>query len=303
MWCALVGCAFALALAPAVTRAQDVDPHWTPGAWHSDAPDAADVVQTRPQQTPGPVGLRLDLTYTSRSDDLTTLAVLSPMFSVSYRFRTHWAIGLDWGVAYAREAFDSNLTQHRFGSSNPLLSVARSLFDDERHRLDTWAGVTLPLAWLADGVERGFSRAMYAYALASRGLWNPWLWAPESLGVASGGTYVADLSRDAAIIVEGALGVTAPLTDVSQDTADLYVQVASAGELGAGVARLGVRVQGVFMTSDIDALQTALVPYMRFDFGRWSFGGRFLLNLDEPLGFMGAGIDAWGLTLHAEGSL
>lgn len=296
-WCAGFVCA--VVLTPIASHAQDVDPHWTPDTWQSDA--AATLAQEK--RTPGAVGLRLDLTYTSHADERSVRDVLSSLFAATYRFHRHWAIGLDWPVAYAHEAADSNHTQDRVGSGNPLLSAAHNVFDDERRRLDVWAGATLPLAWLPDDVARGFGRAMYAYALASRGLWNAWLWAPESLGVASGGSYVTNVSPDVAIIVEGAAGATAPLSDVTQDAADLYAQVASAGELGAGAVWIGLRVQGVFMTSDIDALQTALSPYARVEVGAWSFGGRVLFNLDEPLGFMGAGIDAWSLTLHAEGSL
>jgi hypothetical protein len=283
-------------------RAQDVDPHWTPGPWGTDRSDG-DVASTRTKPRPGPLGLRLDLAYTSRADELSTITALSPLLSARYRWHRHWAVGVEWGMAFAYESAGGANSEGEVGTGNPLLSAAHSLLADEQRHLDVWVGATLPLAWLDAGLERGFSRATYAYALAARGLWNPWLWAPESLGAASGGSYVTAVSRELSIVIEGALGVTLPLSDVTQDVADLYVQVASCAELGAGMLRLGLRVQAVAMTSDIDALQTALAPYAYLDVAAWSFGARFLLNVDEPLGFSGAGIDAWGLSLLMEGSL
>lgn len=280
-----------------IVRAQDIDPHWTPRR----AEPVLTVAPVKPN--PARVMLGVEFGLATRADARSTLTSLSPVFTLGYRVHSRWAIGVDWGIAIAIDSPIMQDAQQRVGSGNPLLSSVHNLFEHDTQRLDLWVGATVPLAWLADGVERGFSRTNYAYALATRGLWSPWLWAPEQVGVASGGRWRFDVTPEFSVTAEGALGATLALSDVTQDPADLYLQLAPSAELGSDALRVGLRLQAVFMTSDTDALQTALAPYLRFDVGEWSFDARVLINLDEPLGFVGAGLDAWGILLAVRGAL
>jgi hypothetical protein len=242
----------------------------------------------------------LEFGLTSRSDDRSELWVLSPVASAAYRVHERWALALDWGVAMAIESPAAGNEESRVGSGNPMLSVAHRLSALEHNRFDVWLGATAPLAWLADGTKRGFSRAMYAHALATRGLWNAWLWAPEQTALASGVKWAFKPSRDLRLRAEGALGVTLPLGDVTQDAADLFVQLATAVEGSAGLLAFGLRLQSVLMTADSDPLQLAIVPYVRANFNVWALDLRTVINLDEPLGVFGAGLDAWGLLISLE---
>lgn len=272
----------------------DVDRHWTP------VEDAAAESPSVPPREAGPLVVRLELGTTTRAPQRSTLWVVSPLLAARYRLNELWAVGIDWGFVFAVDTPAQGDTQVRAVSGNPLLRGAYTLVDDGTTQLDLWLGVTAPLAWLADGTERGFSRATLAYALSMRGLWDAWLWAPEQIAAAGGGNLVVDASPETRVRVEAAIGTTLPLSDVTQDAADLFVQVASSLELRAGVVWFGLRVQAVMMTSDSDPLQLALAPLVAVDVGVLRLDGRLLINLDEPLGFVGSGMDAWGFLLSAE---
>jgi len=288
-------CLSVVVLLPARLVAQSSDEYWMPGSVVSD--EARTPEAERPHT---PLSAALEFGLTSRSDDRSELWVLSPVASVAYRLHERWALSLDWGFAIAIEAPVAGDNESRVGSGNPMLSAVHRLSALERNRFDVWLGATAPLAWLADGTKRGFSRAMYAHALATRGLWNAWLWAPEQIALASGVTWAFRPPGDVRLRAEGALGVTLPLDDVTQDTADLFVQLAFAAELSGGPLAFGLRLQSVLMTADSDPLQLAIVPYARANFDAWAVGLRWVINLDEPLGFVGAGLDAWGLLFSLE---
>lgn len=286
-----------------VATAQDIDPHWTPPPPEVEEPSEAEleaIAATGAEVPRGPLALRAEVGITTRADERTNMWVLSPVLSGAYRLNTRWAFGVDWGVAFAIDTPAHGDSEQRVGSGNPLFSAAYLANDSARSRLDLWLGVTAPLAWLAEGVQRGFSRGMYAHALAMRGLWNPWLWAPEQIGAATGALWIVDPSKDFRLRLEGGLGATLPLSDVTQDIADLFLQLAASIELRAGVLSLGTRLQSVLMTADSDPLQLAIAPYLRVNARTWALDARLLINLDEPLGVAGAGLDAWGVLLSLE---
>lgn len=241
------------------------------------------------------------LGFTRTSGQRDALWVFSPEVSADYRWAPEWSAGLDWGFALARHTPETGDSDTRAISGNPLLRVAHQLSYSDHRRLTVWLGSTLPLARLPEGAERSLGRAALAYAVATRGLWNAWQWAPERLGMAGGLCFHLTLTGRLRLRTETAVGSTFGLGE-ERGINDLFLQVAPAMEVDSGIAQLGLRAQGVLMTAS-DPSQISIVPYLRGTIGRWTLDGRVLINVDEPLGFSGAGLGIWGVLLGVEGSL
>lgn len=131
-----------------------------------------------------------------------------------------------------------------------------------------------------------------------RGLWNAWLWLPDTLavvpsvGLAIRGVPLVDIAGDLQ------LGVLVPTED--GDT-EVIGQLGGEIAASAGLFGAGFRVQGVWLlTEDLDdAFQLSIEPRIELRAGPGVVALRLLMNLDEPNGFAFDDGGVWALRLTA----
>lgn len=258
---------------------------------HYDRHDADDQALT----------LALDVGWNADRVGGDELQVLSPTFSASFAFPSV-ELSLDWPLVYLDlegVRGDSTLV-----SGNPFLA-AHLVKRSERGVFKLGFGVALPVAdvdrrpgglfTVATEPEQPFESIAYGYARAIRGSWNSWLYYPDQLTL----VIPAVLEKQAGLLVLGAEGAAAllvPIDDGVDDDTDLILQAAGSLALRIGALTAGLRLQAVWgPTSDGDA-QLSGVPFVQADFRSGGFAyARFLMNLDEPLGFFGDGAELWGI--------
>ena len=132
----------------------------------------------------------------------------SPVLAGRYRMYPRIDVEATWGgVAFVDRGRDGT-SASTFGSSN-LIGGARYWLEDESEQsISLSADLVAPLAWLGRDALAGQRRAGFALAAATRGLWNPWLWAPEQTGGAIGAVYARRFSPALRTLVEAGLGTT-----------------------------------------------------------------------------------------------
>jgi hypothetical protein len=229
--------------------------------------------------------------------------VTSALFGVRYHLTGRWAVGLDWGLMTAGQTAHQLDSQWRFGAGNPTVKLTRTLLEAGPHLLAVYAAIAHPLAWLPDSpAERGLVRAGYAYSAATRGLWDAWLWAPEQVTAVVGANWSLALTDHTALRLE--LSVAAALSlSGSGRRATEYAQLAPELEVHFARVHAGLRLQSVVMSGWSDPLQLSVSPFVRADLQQWQLELRAVLNIDEPLGFMDAGLGIWGWLLAVRGTL
>lgn len=244
-----------------------------------------------------------ELTLITRAAAHETVVVTSPLLHADYALARGFGVGVDWGFLLVTDVPRHESSLWVTGSGDPLLKVwwAPEAFAD---RLYLYAGVTAPLAWLSYDVERrALLRLAFAHAAAARGLWDVWLWAPEQAALVAGAQFSRALRDDVWLRLEAAAAGSLSVSQVTNDVGDAYAQLSAAVETRQGAVDLGLRVQGVLMTSSSDATQLSLGPYAGWHLGKWIAGVRALFNVDPPLGFVGGGLHTWGVLLSLRGSL
>jgi hypothetical protein len=178
-----------------------------------------------------------------------------------------------------------------FAIGNPYVGL--NLFDD---RLRWSFGLALPVA-STDADD--FGLPLFT-ALATRGLQDIYLWAPDTFSLV--GRLRAEAGHELVLAFDGAAILSIPTSDDERDV-DLTLQ--PAGELIVRVARptsFGVRLSLAWLaTSDGDNTQLALAPFLRHDFGSSFVTAQLLMNLDEPLGFAFDEGGYWGFFLGVGG--
>ena len=224
----------------------------------------------------------------------------SPMLNLAYRgWRRLSIIGTLGGVALIDIGEDGN-SATTLGASNLAGGVRYELIRNSVQELSIKAELIAPLAWLGRDALAGQRRAGFALAAGMRGLWNPWLWAPEQAGAALGVRFVEHFSPLATVQLEAGAGSTLSLGIATADRAELYGQLAVEGAIHLMAIDVGGRLQGVWMTADRAAMQLSVAPFLGVHAGAISVRGQLLFNLDEPLGFIGDGMHVWAATLGLE---
>jgi hypothetical protein len=241
-----------------------------------------------------------ELGVVQRPDTSETQWVTAPLLGLSYAIHPHFGLGVDWGFVLVSESPRVGSTLWAVGSGDPLFKAF--------YKADHWvvsAGVTAPLAWLSYNVEkRGVLRSSYAHAAAMRGLWDPWLWAPEQASLVLSGRYRRALGSLLRFELAAGIAASVPISRVTYDDFDATAQLAPSLALHTEHADLGLRLQAVFFTSAVDACQLSVSPFIAVPLAReLTLSLRALLNLDPPLGLFGHGLHVWAALASIEGGL
>jgi hypothetical protein len=242
---------------------------------------------------------RLELGISGRSDSASSLWIWSGVASLEHAFSHGWGVGADWGFFLVSEVPQpSAAALWATGPGDPWLKVWSDRAPSPEDRLRVYAGMTIPAAWLPrDATRRSLYRSAYAFGAGSRGLWNAWLWAPEQMSVAAGATWFHTLSKQVRVGVDATLGGGLSLVRGADDVGTLYAQLAPTLELVGERLVLGTRLQAVMTDTREDRLQLSAQSYLRFGQATWTLEISGLCNLDEPLGFVGAGLSICGAYL------
>ena len=253
-----------------------------------------------PEELPrGAAGVGLELGFYYRTDHLGTAFDLAPLLSGWFAITDSLDITLDWGFGYNSISPDNGDSAGDFVIGNPFLAVRRAL-QEGRTRIWFGIGAIAPVSSVPDHDDKAYKERVDAYRTVSaiRGNWNCFLWMPEHFGmVLPIGAHM--VSEDHILLGgEAAFYYLIPVDNYNARRSDFYIQLA--GDMGFGfkAVQTGLRLQGVVTTTnpDVDRLQAAIGPFLRYDSGGSHFTARFLLNLDEPNGVFG-GQDVWGFHL------
>ncbi len=201
-----------------------------------------------------------------------------PQLSGFYALNDSLALQLDWGFGYA-----SGGDQSAFRVGNPYLGGWYKLMSGQSH-LRVGAGIALPLLQISDdNFESAIETAVVSLGgLGTMGLWDPWLWLPETFSLVVPARFETLLGDSFKLGADGALAILVPSGD---GDSEVMLQLAGEGAFKFGELQAGARLQFVsLVTSDDDDTQISLVPFVRYDFGSGFVQGRFMFNLDEPLG-------------------
>jgi hypothetical protein len=212
-----------------------------------------------------------------------------------------FGLGLQWPMAFGAVAAPGVEEISRLQLGNPT-PAAHLRWRTGGVVLSMSPGVTIPLATLPDGdpSEAQAARWVYSAALGVRGLWNPWLWFPDTLSIVLPMRIDVPIGEDFTFGTDVAMGVGIP---TAGDDRDLEF----GGQVGLDFARrlgrsaAGASLRAVWTPSFEEGnLQLSLEPFLRLHLGAQAFTtARFTLNLNRPYGFSFEQGGVWGLSLGA----
>lgn len=259
------------------------------------------LAESRPSMLADYVGdgrkgaIELELGWYTDSEDSGSYHALTPVLSARISATEHLDLELDWPFAFVSVSRDAGEGSDEFRSGDPLVA---GYYVSRQHDgyLRAGFGVAIPIA----NVDDSSDLVPLASGVAMRGLWDSWLYLPETLGLVL--PFQIE-KRVNALVVGGdtALGVLIPTGDRADET-DVAFQLAGLIGGKSGPVTAGARLQVVWVpTADGDNAQVALVPFVQGDFSDGFVYLRFLLNLDEPFGVFGDGADVWALSVGGGG--
>ena len=286
------------------------------GSTSDEPPPSGPAAQTREGQL---LGARFEAGLTGRGrGDVRAEFVFSPEFGLRLRPDSGLALDVSWGLAIAatsvagvvenggeRTPFEGQPT--RVDPGNPIVQIGYSGRVAENVHLEMGLGAAVPLAARAqvgaDGptfAERAGSEASHRAAMAMRGYWAPWRWAPERFALFVPLEVAADVGA-LTLEVQGALGVMVPVLGGRGVDPDVVVQLAAglSGRLGQMVvvggwlrgvgAPLGVTLPG--LDSDGEAASEAFVfsaePWVRVRVAPAEVSLRVVVNFNGADGVAG----------------
>lgn len=234
-------------------------------------------------------GLTLDLGfYNGDALSQEDLTIVSPVLHGGLPIGSGRSLTLDWGFTFVD--FDDD-DESRSEVGNPFVAVHQSI-DLILLDLSVGFGVALPLANLPDdNSDRAFAAAALRSTSAARGLWDPWLWAPETLSL------VAPIRAEIGLLMLDLAGELTPALliptgdEVEGLENEFILQMAIDASMSFVLARFGARLQAVWSpTSDDDLFvpddeaQVSIVPYVTVTLGPAFVSGSVTLNLTDPVG-------------------
>lgn len=282
------------------------------------------------------LGAWLELGMTSGGPDGSSVVAFTPEVGLRYRVAESVVADVSWGLVVARTqvaahteaggrvvSYDRKIT--RVEPGNPILHGAFSPSFGDDLRLEVGLGVAVPTASRAEiGSERDPLSARHASevahraALAMRGYWSPWRWAPERFAlflpirvdvpiVRAGPARAQGMVADIGLAVEAdlAVGLMLPVLGDQTQEPDFIVQGAlGIGGRVAGPLCLGVRVRAVGAATGAvvpDDLVSSAEPWVRLRFDPAHLQMRASLTLNGTDGLGQARGPSYGLFVSGGG--
>jgi hypothetical protein len=206
----------------------------------------------------------------------------------------------------AMALFESGGEERR---SNTTVGLANLALGGRYHvgsadRLSANAGLLfmLGLTSIQPSPLRRAARSAYSHAIAMRGAWESWLWAPDGGGglVFPFGLTHAHQVRGwrGRAELKGALALSL-LTDPRRTAFGRVVQLGLGYDLQPRRwLALGSELRLVWMpTAELYQAQGSVVPYLWLGIGRWRVAGEVIVNVDAPYGWLGGGQRMWATQL------
>jgi hypothetical protein len=231
---------------------------------------------------------------------------LSPLLGGWLRVEDTIAISVDWGFVSLSTSPDPTPAGSGsvVGLGNPFVGV-HSVRHHEPTELRVGVGMSVPVASLS-GTDREAAWDAYYGAMAMRGMWEWWLWVPDSMTLAVPVEW--DSVLDGKLEWGGSVSLAATVildkpqrTNVflreDPRTADLLIPFALYGGYRFGNVALGSHLQNVFVASGKTELQLSVSPYLRLTLGDGHLDARFTINVDKPMGFAFSDRGFWGAHL------
>ena len=262
--------------------------------------DAADLAPAGPRR----FALGGEIGYFTADQGASNLYLLAPQLFGRYALDARWSIAADFGVVGVLQSPDAGPgEQVAVRPGNPAAFLLWQV-EHAVTRCQLGLGGAAPLAVVERDASGRLQRSAYDYAQALSGLWDVWAWAPSRGAIVAYGKLEHDLHPEARFELELAPALLIPARDAfTRDSVDVFLPTAIDFSSHKGPVRFGLRLQAVLMpTAEPDALQLALEPHVRVDFGGAFAEARYTANLDEPLA--GArGPRSWGLHIGGGGAL
>ncbi|HJL19893.1 MAG TPA: hypothetical protein RMH99_29790 [Sandaracinaceae bacterium LLY-WYZ-13_1] len=253
------------------------------------------------------LGAWLELGLTAGGPESESVTGVTTELGLRYRMADAVVADVSWGLVIARTrvvdeemvggsaiAYDRKIT--RVEPGNPVLRGAFTHPFEDVARLEVGLGVAVPSAARAQAgvdadtlAERRASEVAHRAALAMRGYWSPWRFAPERLGLILPVrlAFALDaLTVDAQVV----FGVMVPVLGGRGQDADVVVQgAAGVGGRVVGPLHLGARLRAVGAASGVivpDALVVSAEPWvrLRFDPVQIALRSSLVLNGTDGLG-------------------
>ena len=303
-----------------------VDEDGSDGFVHQEVPrDRAEpaplpLIGPSPGATLGPrAAVWLDGGFTVGGPDEEHVLAFSPELGLRYRVVEELVAEVSFGLTLAStevrgtgtlggEPVDYDAGVRRADPGNP---VVRALYSGRVARnivLETGLAVAIPTAardeYGADArglAQRVGSEVSYRAALAMRGYWSPWRWAPERFSVAVPLRLAIEIEW-IVIDAELGLGLMFPVLGDRGVDPDVVVQLAAGvGARVVGPLSLGVHLRGVgaALGATVPGVVVSTEPWVGLDVAPVRVTLRATINLNGDDGVAGARGPAFGLFLGA----
>lgn len=292
---AFVACAVAGAEAPA--RAQEGFGYGAPVARSGDA----SLLRNRNR-------VWADLPFYTGGDSATDIIAFAPAVGARWRAAPAIEVGLDWGFPFATtKDTATGDSAGRFSLGNPYLG-ASWVDTGPTREIRVGAGLALPVAHVPsvdfgsspeEVRDAGLAFLGYTFALAMWGLWNEWLYAPDTLSLVLPASIDAKVGHALRAGGSAALDVAFPVRDSGGSrSTDVFIQLdgyigyQASESFGFG-ARLALVVAPTVDTDD--RAQLSLEPYVSADLEHGFIRVGLLMNVDHPWGFAFDESKVWAL--------
>ena len=223
--------------------------------------------------------------------------LVSPLITGEFDVSNNLAVKAQWGFVVGEVELGRE-TIEEYAGFNPSLAISYKpdlglLPVDLRMGL----GVTAPVASLASRTDVGAAAEliMLSSASGSRGSWNPWLYLSDAVSIFAPVSAKLNLGI-AELLGEAAIWGVLDTADNSFEREDFGFQAAAQVNLSAGITGLGVRLQAVRATEDV---QVSFEPIAMLNLLIVELSARLTLNLTEPAGFSFDRRGVWGAHLTA----
>ena len=259
------------------------------------------ILLAAPATAYGQVGLKFGVTLGQNQQALNNATILNPRFGIGFPTSKGIRVNVEWGLATAdvTEVTDTGeqVARRETRFLNPYVDVAYRL--TARRQSFTFSfGVSLGMTFPVADADTVAQSGVYQVALSSAGLWNPWLYLPDTLGFTLPMQIDLDFG-DFVLWVDSAVFLLVPTDNTAERSTQFGPQVGIEGFVPVRLFDLGARFQLV-QVGDNGAnegrVHTSFVPLVRLNINPVTVEARFNVNLGTAGGTPFGAAGTWGAT-------